>query len=221
MSSTVTSAFDGQQPPALTNFQVEVARLFFSLPAAQGFLLAGGAALVAQHLTSRPTQDLDFFTRVGATSVPAARDALEMAADARGWSVDRVRDEATFCRLVIHGVDDLLVDLALDSPPGHPSSASFIGPTFAPQELAGRKVVALFDRAEARDFADVFELSHHFSKAGLVAEAIEIDRGFDRRIFAGMMRSLARFSDEDLPAAQAHIEGLRNFFATWADELDT
>src|ERR1035437_9495118 len=62
---------------------------------------------------SRPTQDLDFFTRVGATSVPAARDALEIAARAQAWSVDRVRDEATFCRLVVHGNDDVLGDRAL------------------------------------------------------------------------------------------------------------
>jgi len=217
----VTSVFDGRQPLALTDFQVQVARLFFSLPAAQGFLLAGGAALVAQHLTSRPTQDLDFFTRVGATSVPAARDALEIAARTQGWSVDRVRDEATFCRLVVHGNDDLLVDLALDSPPEHPATASLIGPTFAPRELAGRKVVALFDRAEARDFADVFELSQHFSKEDLLAEASEVDRGFDRQIFAEMLRSLARFSDADLPAPETHIASMRDFFATWADQLDT
>jgi hypothetical protein len=49
----------------LTPFQIEVARLFFDLPASAGFLLAGGAALVAQHLTRRPTQDLDFFTLWG------------------------------------------------------------------------------------------------------------------------------------------------------------
>ena len=35
----------------------------FALPASRGFLLAGGAALLAQHLTARPTEDLDFFTR--------------------------------------------------------------------------------------------------------------------------------------------------------------
>jgi hypothetical protein len=217
----VTSVSDGQQPLALTDFQVQVARLFFSLPEAQGFLLAGGAALVAQHLTSRPTQDLDFFTRVGATSVPAARDALEATAHDRGWTIERVRDEATFCRLVIHGEEALLVDLALDSPPEHPATASLIGPTFAPEELAGRKVVALFDRAEARDFADVFELSQHFSKEDLLAEASEVDRGFDRHIFAEMLRSLARFSDADLPAPEAHIASMRDFFATWADQLDT
>jgi hypothetical protein len=40
----------------LTDFQVDVARLFFALPESEGFLLAGGAALVAQALTDRPTQ---------------------------------------------------------------------------------------------------------------------------------------------------------------------
>ena len=48
--------------PDLSTFQLEVARLFFALPDSRGFLLAGGAALLAQHLTSRPTEDLDFFT---------------------------------------------------------------------------------------------------------------------------------------------------------------
>jgi hypothetical protein len=42
----------------LSAFQLEVARLFFALPASQGFLLAGGAALLAQHLTARSTEDL-------------------------------------------------------------------------------------------------------------------------------------------------------------------
>ena len=142
----------------LTGFQVSVASLFFSLPASDGFLLAGGAALAAQQLTSRPTHDLDLFTRVGASSVPEARDAFEAAARNRGWTVERIRDTDTFCRLIVHGDDDLLVDLALDSPPTMPPSASFAGPTFGLEELAGRKVVALFDRAEARDFADVFAL---------------------------------------------------------------
>lgn len=37
----------------LTDFQVEVVRLFFTLPQAHGFLLAGGAALAATGLTAR------------------------------------------------------------------------------------------------------------------------------------------------------------------------
>jgi hypothetical protein len=56
--------------PDLTDFQLEVTRLFFSLPASKGFLLAGGAALLAQHLTTRPTEDLDFFTAPDRGHVP-------------------------------------------------------------------------------------------------------------------------------------------------------
>jgi hypothetical protein len=37
----------GNVEPDLSAFQLEVARLFFALPASQGFLLAGGAALRA------------------------------------------------------------------------------------------------------------------------------------------------------------------------------
>ena len=69
--------------PDLTDFQLEVTRLFFSLPASKGFLLAGGAALLAQHLTTRPTEDLDFFTAPDRGDVPAARDALGAAARER------------------------------------------------------------------------------------------------------------------------------------------
>jgi hypothetical protein len=44
----------------LAAFKIEVAQLFFSLPASDGFLLAGAGALLAQGLTARPTRDLDF-----------------------------------------------------------------------------------------------------------------------------------------------------------------
>jgi hypothetical protein len=123
----------------LTGFQIAVAKLFFDLPASAGFLLAGGAALLAQHLTARPTQDLDFFTRPGAGDVRRARDEFTAAANAQGWSVDNIQDSEAFCRLPVRGPEDLLIDIALDSAPGRPVTASIAGPTFAPEELAGRK----------------------------------------------------------------------------------
>jgi predicted nucleotidyltransferase component of viral defense system len=55
---------------------------------------------------------------------------------------------------------------------------TFVGPALVPIELGGRKVLALFGRAEARDFTDVFELSHTYGKAALISKAAEIDRGF-------------------------------------------
>jgi Nucleotidyl transferase AbiEii toxin, Type IV TA system len=204
----------------LTVFQLEVAQLFFSLPASESFLLAGGGALLAQGLTARPTQDLDFFTRPGAGDVGLARDQFLAAAGDRGWPAERVQDSETFCRLFVHGPEDLLVDLALDSTPGRPSSASIAGPTFAPDELVGRKVIASFDRAAARDFVDVHALSRRFTKPELLELAREIDSGFDTRVFVDVLKQLHRYRDVDLALGEVDIPALRAFFQQWITELD-
>lgn len=203
----------------LTDFQIEVAHMFFGLSASGGFLLAGGAALVAQALTVRPTHDLDFFTGPGRGDVVAARDEFEAAARTRGWSVTRLQDSPTFCRLVVTGASPLMVDLALDTPPTRPPSVSVVGPTFDVEELAGRKTLALFDRAAARDFVDVYELVKRYGKELLLARAAEVDLGFDRNVFGQMLRTLSRFKDHELPVALDRVADLREVFAVWAREI--
>jgi hypothetical protein len=86
--------------------------------------------------------------------VPAARDALEAAAREQGWAAERIHDSDTFCRLVIRSdTAEVVTDLTVDTPPDFPASSTAAGPTLAPEELAGRKLLALFDRAAVRDFA--------------------------------------------------------------------
>ena len=208
----------GNHGKAPTGFQIEVAQLFFSLPAAASFLLAGGAALLAQGLTSRPTQHLDLFTR-HAGDVAKARDAFEQAATARGWRVDRVRQDDDFCRLLVHGPEDLLVDLALEAPPTLPATVSILGPTFAPEELAARKVLALFDRAAARDFADVFELSERYDRAALYSLAHDQDSDVEPGALAEMIGYFDRYTDADIQMDGARVSNLRRFFAEWAHTL--
>lgn len=116
----------------LSDFQTKIAQLFFTLPASDGFLLAGGGALLAQGLTERPTYDLDFFTRPGASDVQRARDQFIAMAGDQGWEVDVIQNNETFCRLLVHGPEELLIDLALDSAPSRPTQSSAVGPTFAP-----------------------------------------------------------------------------------------
>ena len=203
----------GDRKPDLSAFQLEVARLFFALPASQGFLLAGGAALLAQHLTARPTEERGH--------VPAARDALEAAASERGWSAQRIHDSDTFCRMVIRSIDaGVLVDLAVNAPPDLPASATPAGPTLAPEELAGHKLLALFDRAAARDFADVYVLARRFGKDVLLARAAQIDAGFDAKVLAGMFATLDRFTDDEIPVPDGSSAAeLRTFYSTWRSEL--
>ena len=105
----------------LTTFQVEVAHAIFELEASEGYVVAGGAALIASELISRPTKDPDLFTSAPVMSFP---------------------DSPTFCRLVVTDRDDeVLVDLAVDSPPHLAPTMTLLGPTLAPLELAGRKLL--------------------------------------------------------------------------------
>ena len=208
----------GHPSETLTAFQIEVARFFFSLPTSASFLLAGGAALLAQGLTSRPTQDLDLFTRQTG-DVAKARDAFESAAASRAWRVERVRQGDDFCRLVIHGPEDLIVDLALEAAPSMPATVSILGPTFAPDELAGRKLLALFDRAAARDFADVFQLSERYDQPTLFRLAHDLDAGVAPHALAGMIDYLGRYADADIPIDGQQATELRRFFAEWAATL--
>ena len=206
------------EPAALTAFQIEVAGVFFSLPAARGFVLTGGAALLAQRLSARPTQDLDFLTSRGG-DVPVARDEFESAAAARGWTVTRIRDETQFCRLQVRGAEDLLVDLLVDAPPNQPSVASVLGPTLGLEDLAGRKLLALFDRAAARDFVDVYVLAQRFGWQLLVDRAAAVDLSFNREQLVGMMAMLDRYTDEDLPLPPEQLPALRGYFRDWRTVL--
>lgn len=100
-----------------------------------------------------------------------------------------------------------------------PPSVSFAGPTFGLEELAGRKVIALFDRAEARDFADVFALAQRYPKNLLIRRAAEVDAGFDLAVLATMLGTLGRFRDDEIPVDAGLTQEIRSFFEQWRTEL--
>lgn len=211
----------------LSQFQLDLASAFFALPESVGFLLAGGGALIAQGLVNRETDDLDFFADQAGGDVATASDALIAAAGQRGWTVAVIRTGPEFRRLKItrptktpNQTEDVYVDLALDSPPTAEPTITIAGPAFAPYELAIRKTLALFGRAEPRDFADVYALHQQFDRADILLEAVDTDTGFDLQVFVQMLRSHRRLRDEDFPKTTARVEELRTYFDAWADQID-
>jgi len=93
---------------SITQFQEVVAHVFFALPEADSFLLAGGLELAAHGLTTRPTEDLDAFTsRAG--DVSKAFDAFARAANERRRSVEAVQASETFVCLRVSVVGSWLV----------------------------------------------------------------------------------------------------------------
>jgi predicted nucleotidyltransferase component of viral defense system len=135
-------------------------------------------------------------------------------------AVDRIQDSPTFRRFVVRTLhDELLIDLAVDSPPmGAPTITAF-GPTYPPEELAARKLLALFDRAAARDFVDVHALSAWFDLDRLVEVAAQLDNGFDAEVLVEMLASLRRFTDEELADLGAEPTTLRAFIDRWRVDL--
>ncbi|MEO6604014.1 MAG: nucleotidyl transferase AbiEii/AbiGii toxin family protein [Aeromicrobium sp.] len=210
----------------LSQFQIDVAGVFFSLPESVGFLLAGGGALIAQGLVRRETDDLDFFANRDHGDVASAGDALIAAVEGRGWQIDVARSGPEFRRFKISRPvaapdepDDVYADLAVDSPPSRAPIVTIAGPALAPYELAVRKTLALFGRAEARDFTDVHALHQRFDRGEILKDVAQADQGFDLEIFAQMLRSHSRLRDDDFPDSELTVSELRAYFDEWATEL--
>jgi hypothetical protein len=206
----------------LTKLQVEATRLFFTLPDSAGFAVAGGAALIARGLITRPTKDVDLFlVQAGASTVGAAAAGFEAAMSDRGWSHGRVIDQHDFVRLSItDGHEGLIIDLGRDSLATEAIGDTSLGPTLSARDLAARKTLAPFGRAEARDFADVYALARRFGRDRLIEWAAQDDAGFDRQIFARMLATIDRLAELELPVNAREAVAVRAYIHGWAAELD-
>jgi hypothetical protein len=65
------------------------------------------------------------------------------------------------------------------------------------EELAADKLLALFDRAQARDFVDVAALVERFDLDRLCELAAEKDAGFSRSVLRQMLGGFDRFQQAD------------------------
>jgi hypothetical protein len=145
-----------------------VARLLHGLPEAEDFALAGGAALIVHGDVDRRTRDLDFFT-VEPDAVDGLLPAFEAAVREAGLALTVRQRAHGFARLIVSDdIEQTGVDLATDARMFPPESSD-LGLTLSAQELAVDKVLALFGRAEARDFVDLAALEPRFGLAHLAS----------------------------------------------------
>jgi hypothetical protein len=171
---------------------------------------------VALGLTDRPTQDVDFFTS-DETLIEAAGAALRAAAATHGWMTSLGRASVTFQRIVLQRDEvSVSVDIAFDTAALRPIVESELGPTFDPLEHAARKALAVFDRAAARDFVDLYRLSLLFTRAEILQLAAQLDLGFDLGVFGQGLRSISRFHDNELPCDADTATLVRTFAKQWA-----
>lgn len=98
---------------------------------------------------------------------------------------------------------------------------TMLGPTLAERDVAVGKVVALFDRAEARDFADVHAFAARFDREELLSLATERDPGLRREDLAERIRRVTdvltpmHFPEE----SRGRFDEIRSFYKRWRSEL--
>jgi predicted nucleotidyltransferase component of viral defense system len=202
----------------LTELQRRVARLMSGLVEAESFALAGGAALVVHGIVERATRDLDYFA-TASEEVARVLPNLEVTLRHDGLAVVRRRDAPGFVRLEVTDEkgEAVEVDLAYDARL-LPAQASDFGSVLHPDEVAADKVLALYGRAEARDFHDVAALARRYPTERLLELAASKDRGFDQRRFTEMLSAIGRLRNADFPDPD-RAEELRSWFEQWKQEL--
>jgi len=198
----------------LTALQQRVALILADLPEAEGFALAGGGALIVRGAVERETHDLDFF--VGkADAVDRLLPALESALIAEQLAVERRQVAHGFARLSVRAGDDHTeIDLCVDYRllPAEPGP---IGPVLSLEELAANKLLALFSRAEARDFVDFAAVEPLYGLDHLCLLAAEKDGGFDRRVLAEMLGRMDRIPEDEFLLDAERLAALRRSVLGW------
>lgn len=207
-------------------FQRRVAALALAATMPRGFALAGSGAIREHGLTTRRTADIDLFTPLAdPVSFGDAVDELTAQLRGDGFVVRLTRRFELFARLEVLGDDRTVdVDLGVDARGREPVVLA-IGAVLSEIDAVANKVVALYGRAEARDFLDVDAIrrSGRFTDADLLAAAAEHDAGFDCRVFVQMLRSVRRIGPRrvaEYDVQEPELEQVKARLLAWAEQIE-
>lgn len=209
----------------LSPIQIRAGKVLLTALESDGFMLAGGGALIAHEITSRPTDDVDAF--VVATTAQRFADAVSRAVAAfrsEGWTVLVDRQVQEFAHLTVSDAREAVaVDLGVDWF-AYPSVNLDIGAVISLHDAVASKIGAAFSRGEIRDFLDVDSIRGNagFTDVELIAMAKDRDPGFDTRMFAQALIAASLWSE--VRAAKYGVsavewEGVAQRLARWGDSL--
>ena len=200
----------------LSPLQEQVAAIIAGLAEAEGFALAGGAALIARGDVERQTRDLDFFGLIP-DAVDRLLPALDRALHDAGLVVRHVQENHGFARLIVESGDDRTeLDLGADARL-FPAEPGWPAPTLSGEELAVDKVLAVFGRAEARDFVDLAAIEERYGLDRLFELAAEKDRGFTPEMFAEMASRFSRLREDEFDIDADEYDELADRVAAWRE----
>ncbi len=208
----------------LTPFQQQLLKRVGQSPIASNFYLTGGTALAAFLLHHRLSEDLDFFT-ADPNAVQLVRRQLEQVAVELDAALDFSRTFNTFveCFITSPTGERVKLDFAQDTP--FRLSPTTVAPEYGLQvdsalDIAANKLAALFGRAAAKDFVDVYFIHHDMMPFhDLLPRAREKHVGMDDYWLAIALRRVKIIELLPRMIRPLQIATMQAFFLGLADNL--
>lgn len=203
----------------LSPLQELILRLVAPLPEARGFALAGGAAIIARGIVDRTTNDLDLFG-AARPDVQQLADALTTVLRSEGLAVVPIIEQPGFVRLAVDGgSESTTIDLGTDARI-YPAEKTERGQVLSVEELAADKLLAVFGRAQARDFIDAVALAELVGGLDEMCRlAAQKDGGFSRAVLVEMIQSFDRLPPEEFELSEQGYADLRQAVQVWLTHL--
>jgi len=188
------------------------------------FVIAGGYAVQAHGLVTRPSRDVDVATD---ESVPmdVAISTLVAGLEGRGWLVRTLGVDTYSARFMVTDSQlglDCEVDILRETFSWPPVLTPY-GPALCMDDAIGSKVRALANRGVARDLIDVQAASNWRSRAELESLGRRLARDeFSLEGLAMRLEGAQWYDDEEFTAyglTEAEVTDLRCWAQGWADDI--
>lgn len=201
----------------LTEFQKRILLAISESTLREKFFLTGGTALSAFYLQHRFSEDLDFFTEIP-DEVSRIVPDLERICQNLNAQIEINRRYKTFlnCTLISDKSEYIKIDFAQDTPfrlqpvVFNEKHGIFVD---NPLDIACNKFSALFDRAETKDFVDIYWIHKTlFSFDEIYENAKKKHVGLDDYWLAVSLQKVNQVEEVPRMILPLTIEELKNFF---------
>ena len=216
--------------PVLTNYQIQILKIFFSSSLGRQFFLTGGTALAAFYLGHRLSKDLDLFSIKEFDSFELQKIIEQIAKETQSNATTKVKTE-NYNEIYFENKKKgwiQRVDIVKDQPIlfGERKKVDFVI-VDSLENIAAGKILAIFGRLEAKDFVDlyfIFEKNPILNKTKLnffklFEKTKKKDLGLNEFYFSNMLSEIDKLKDFPKTLKPFNKRGLVKFFMELSDKL--